>query len=31
MSKLTKQTEDFSKWYLELIDLAELADYTVTK
>ena len=31
MSKLTKQTTDFSKWYLELIDLAELADYTATK
>ena len=31
MSKLTKQSEDFSKWYLEIIDLAELADYTATK
>ena len=31
MSKLTNQSQDFSKWYLELIDLADLADYSSTK
>ena len=31
MPNLTKQSQDFSRWYLDLIDLAELADYTATK
>ena len=31
MAKITKQSEDFSKWYLQLIELADLADYSSVK
>lgn len=31
MAKLTSQKVDFSKWYLELIQMADLADYSVVK
>ena len=29
--RLTKKSEDISKWYLELIDQAKLADYGPAK
>lgn len=31
MSKLTKQSENFSKWYLDTVKEAELADYSKVK
>lgn len=31
MTKITKQWEDFSKWYLEIVDMADLADYSPVK
>jgi len=31
MSHLTKQSEDFSKWYLDVIKEADLADYSMVK
>jgi prolyl-tRNA synthetase len=29
--KLTKQSEDFSQWYLDLVQIADLADYSPVK
>ncbi len=31
MSKITPQSEDFSQWYLDIVKLAELADYSKVK
>ena len=31
MAKLTKRSEDFSKWYLDIIQMADLADYAPVK
>lgn len=31
MSKITPQSQDFSKWYLDVVKIAELADYTKVK
>ncbi len=31
MAKLTKQSEDFSKWYLDLVQMADLIDYAPVK
>ncbi len=31
MAKLTKQTEDFSKWYIDLMKMADLVDYAPVK
>lgn len=31
MAKITKQSEDFSKWYLDTVKIAELADYSKVK